>query len=158
MSKLPDCMVPDGDEPCAGYKAAEAQVARLKEENHTLTDAIALLEDANNEKRRKYHEILAHISRLRKALDWIASSADDGAQDSLAYQMWPDCVSAAKEALAATPQQSLEAARNGVLEEVGQKLTGMAKNVVFTGFAMHPSPDDVLRKAAEAIRALKGEG
>ena len=56
---LPDCMMPDGAEPCGAYRALQAELARVREERDELR---ALLDEAQAE-----HE------RLRNAIGYALS-------------------------------------------------------------------------------------
>jgi hypothetical protein len=56
MTILPDCMMPDGAVPCAGYRAQDQEIERLRAENWQLRKAIS---EIHNDLIIRFHTMAA---------------------------------------------------------------------------------------------------
>jgi len=64
---LPDCMMPDGAEPCIGYRELRAEIKRLREQLHYANGTCDLA-------MKHRDEAEAEIERLRMALEVVWGS------------------------------------------------------------------------------------
>ena len=72
---LPDCMMPDGAEPCGAYRALQAELARVRDERDNVNRALA---EAHDKYAKQAKMLIEGQERVARRAALLARRVKDG--------------------------------------------------------------------------------